>query len=102
VPLYVVDIRPETRAVVIGRGEELFRHDVTLEEVNWLADQPAPGDLLWAQCRYRARPVPGAVTEVTGTRVHLSLAEPVRAVTPGQSGVLYGEAGRVLGGGVIA
>jgi tRNA U34 2-thiouridine synthase MnmA/TrmU len=26
---------------------------------------------------------------------------PVRAITPGQSGVLYGPEGRVLGGGVI-
>jgi tRNA U34 2-thiouridine synthase MnmA/TrmU len=26
---------------------------------------------------------------------------PVRAITPGQSGVLYGSEGRVLGGGVI-
>jgi tRNA U34 2-thiouridine synthase MnmA/TrmU len=34
--------------------------------------------------------------------VALRLAEPVRAITPGQSGVLYGEAGQVLGGGVIA
>jgi tRNA-specific 2-thiouridylase len=102
-PLYVVDIRPGTREVVVGRGDELFRHGVSLEEVNWLSDAPAPGGLVWVQCRYRARAVPGAVTEVTGNRVHLSLAEPVRAVTPGQSGVLYDETGggRVLGGGVI-
>jgi tRNA U34 2-thiouridine synthase MnmA/TrmU len=31
----------------------------------------------------------------------LALATPVRAITPGQSGVLYGAEGRVLGGGVI-
>jgi tRNA U34 2-thiouridine synthase MnmA/TrmU len=31
----------------------------------------------------------------------LSLAEPVRAITPGQSAALYDERGRLLGGGVI-
>ena len=34
--------------------------------------------------------------------LELALAAPVRAITPGQSGVLYGADGRVLGGGVIA
>jgi tRNA U34 2-thiouridine synthase MnmA/TrmU len=33
--------------------------------------------------------------------VVLALTTPVRAITPGQSGVLYGPEGRVLGGGVI-
>jgi tRNA U34 2-thiouridine synthase MnmA/TrmU len=33
--------------------------------------------------------------------VVLGLMSPVRAITPGQSGVLYGPEGRVLGGGVI-
>jgi tRNA U34 2-thiouridine synthase MnmA/TrmU len=32
----------------------------------------------------------------------LGLEDPVRAITPGQSGVLYDSRGRVLGGGVIA
>jgi tRNA U34 2-thiouridine synthase MnmA/TrmU len=32
----------------------------------------------------------------------LVLETPVRAITPGQSGVLYDSADRVLGGGVIA
>jgi tRNA-specific 2-thiouridylase len=100
-PLYVVDIRPATREVVIGRAPELFRHDVSLEAVNWLAEPPGPGTLVWTQCRYRARPVPGTITTRTADAVRLSLAEPVRAVTPGQSGVLYGEGGRVLGGGII-
>jgi len=102
--LYVVAIRPDTREVVVGRSAELFGHTVSLEEVNWLAD-PAPvgpGDPVWVQCRYRARAVPGTVDAMGTGRIALRLAEPVRAITPGQSGVLYDADDRVLGGGVIA
>jgi tRNA U34 2-thiouridine synthase MnmA/TrmU len=54
------------------------------------------------QCRYRARAVPGRVRERRGDGLMLDLAQPVRAITPGQSGALYDADGRLLGGGVIA
>jgi tRNA-specific 2-thiouridylase len=100
-PMYVVDIRPVTREVVIGRGDELFGHEVSLEEVNWLAEPLQPGDEVLVQCRYRAKPVPGMVRAHEPTALRLQLLEPVRAITPGQSGVLYDTNGRLLGGGVI-
>ena len=101
-PLYVIAIRAETREVVVGPGTELFGHDVSLEEVNWLADPRSPGDAVWVQCRYRARAVPGTIAAQADDRIALRLAEPVRAIAPGQSGVLYDANDRLLGGGVIA
>ena len=104
--MYVVDIRPETREVVIGRGTDLFGHTVSLEAVNWLADPLARGADVWVQCRYRSKAVPGTIAAIRqdrggGSGLELQLAEPVRAITPGQSGVLYDETGRLLGGGLI-
>ncbi len=101
-PLYVVAIRPDTREVVVGRGAELFGHELSLTEVNWLADPLAAGDAVWVQCRYRARAVPGTIAAQADGRIALRLAEPVRAITPGQSGVLYDADDRLLGGGLIA
>ncbi len=101
-PMYVVAIRPESREVVIGPGEALFSHAVTLGEVNWLAEPLCPGDEAFVQCRYRARAVQGRVRERANGTLALDLAEPVRAITPGQSGALYDGDGRLLGGGVIA
>ncbi|HYK82495.1 MAG TPA: tRNA 2-thiouridine(34) synthase MnmA [Gemmatimonadales bacterium] len=101
-PMYVVAIRPDTREVVIGPGDALFGQAVTLNEPNWLADPLAPGDHVFVQCRYRAHGVPGVVREHAAGTLALDLAEPVRAITPGQSGVLYDADDRLLGGGVIA
>jgi tRNA-uridine 2-sulfurtransferase len=103
-PRYVVAIRPERREVVIGSVEELAGHRVLLEEVNWLGEPLAPGDECRVQIRYRAAAVPATVIgtgpDSGAAAVELALAEPVRAITPGQSGVLY-DADRVLGGGII-
>ena len=106
-PLYVLAIRPEDQAVVVGPAEELASFEVTLEEVNWLAEPLNVGDRCEVQIRYRAPSVPAVITrmdaEPTSRRaVSLRTALPLRAVTPGQSGVLYSSEGQVLGGGVIA
>ena len=101
-PLYVVGIRPSDRAVVVGGAEDLEGWSVRLEETNWLTDRLGPGDRCEVQLRYRSQAVPAVVRQVTGDSIEFDLSEPARAITPGQSGVMYGEDGLVLGGGVIA
>jgi tRNA-uridine 2-sulfurtransferase len=98
---YVVAIRPDRREVVVGNAEDLAGHSVHLDEVNWLGDALRPGDRCEVQIRYRARSAPATVLETGDGRLDLALETPVRAIAPGQSGVLYGSGGRVLGGGVI-
>jgi tRNA-specific 2-thiouridylase len=100
-PRFVVAIHPDRREVVIGTADELEGHRVRLEELNWLSEPLAPGDECQVQIRHRARAVPATVLRLDPEGLELALAEPVRAITPGQSGVLYGPGGRVLGGGVI-
>jgi len=101
-PMYVVAIRPDTREVVIGRSDDLFGHDVSLAEVNWLTEPLEMGSTVWVQCRYRGRPAPGTVHARGPDTLALRLAEPVRAITPGQSGALYDDCGRLVGGGIIS
>jgi tRNA-specific 2-thiouridylase len=99
-PRFVVAIRPETREVVVGGADELGGRRVTLGELNWLTEPLGVGDSCAVQLRYRAEAVAATVVAVD-SGLQLELATPVRAITPGQSGVLYGPGGRVLGGGVI-
>lgn len=99
-PMFVVAIRPRERAVVIGPREALLGRGVTAREVNWLADAPPLGAEVLVQVRHRARAVPATLVRADAGEVELALGEPVSAITPGQSLVLY-DGDRVLGGGVI-
>ena len=99
-PLYVVQIRPARREVVVGTAKDLEGRRLVLEEVNWLAEPLTEGATCSVQVRYRSKAIPARVTEKNG-RLALSLESPARAITPGQSGVLY-DGEQVIGGGVIA
>jgi len=101
-PLYVIGIRPDTREVVVGDAQDLLGHSVVLEECNWLDRAPVAGDRCQVQLRYRANAVAGVVRSNENGRCALDLEVPVRAIAPGQSGVLYSFEEQVLGGGVIA
>jgi tRNA-specific 2-thiouridylase len=98
----VVEIRPGSREVVLGGIDELGRSRVRLDELNWLGPALDAGARCAVQLRYRSRAISATVTLVEPHALELALDDPARAVAPGQSGVLYGEGGRVLGGGVIA
>ena len=101
-PLYVLAIHPEDRAVVVGTADELGGNTVHLDELNWLALPLSVGDRCEVQIRYRAASAPATVTAASGATLTLESDAPLRAITPGQSGVLYSAEGQVLGGGVIA
>jgi len=101
-PRYVVAIRPETREVVIGTEPELDGFAATLETFNWLADPLVPGDDCSIRVRHRGTLAPARVERVDGDVVAVTMREAVRAISPGQSGVLYAADGQVLGGGVLA
>ncbi len=99
-PMFVVDIRPAERAVVIGPREELLGRGVVAREVNWLVDAPSVGTHVQVQVRHRAPPARAEIVRADGCEIELALDEPVAAITPGQSLVIYDE-DRVLGGGFI-
>ena len=80
-PLYVVDIRPEERQVVVGEAEQLYGSAVRIEAVNWLGTPLGEGDRCEVQVRYRAAAVPARVAAVDDGTIALELLTPARAIT---------------------
>jgi tRNA-specific 2-thiouridylase len=99
-PMYVVGIRPADRAVVIGPRNALLGRGVVASEMNWLVDALPVGSPVQVQVRHRGTPTPAEIVRTQGGEIELALEEPVAAITPGQSLVLY-DGERVLGGGFI-
>jgi tRNA-specific 2-thiouridylase len=100
IPMYVVAIRPDDRAVIIGPREELMGRGVIARQVNWLAEPPDVGTDVSVRVRHRATLAPGEIIRMAGDEIEIALDEPVSAITPGQSIVLY-SGDKVLGGGFI-
>ena len=101
-PAIVVAIRPERREVVVGRAD-----DLAATESPWRRSTGWP--TRWSQAsaaRCSSATGRAPLRRPSSRQIRTSSSwrwrPPVRAITPGQSGVLYGHDGQVLGGGVIA
>lgn len=100
-PLYVTGIDPVRNRIEIGRKEELYHTGLTARSVNMVkyADCTSPR-LVDARIRYKDRGGEARAVETGGGSLRVDFLEPRRAITPGQSVVLY-EGDDVVAGGII-
>ena len=101
-PWFVVAKRAATNTLVVAQGEDhpaLLSRGLRTAEVNWLAAAPAGETTVTVRLRYRQEDQPARMVRQQDGVVILP-AQPQRAVTPGQSAVIY-QGTRCLGGGVI-
>jgi len=101
-PLYVTQIQPADRKVVVGPKTALKRGTFFAERANWISipDLTAPIECD-VKIRYRFRPARAEVRPAGEGRFEVEFAEPQLAVTPGQAAVLY-DGDVVIGGGWIS
>ena len=99
--VYVQEVHPETNAVVLGRAEDLLRDTCTVHDVNWLAGAwPPTVHHVDVKYRYASPAVSGRVRQQPSGTLSVEFQEAQKALSPGQSLVLY-HGDRVLGGGFI-
>jgi tRNA-specific 2-thiouridylase len=100
--LYVISIDIEKNKLVAGPEPETYAESVVADQINYVSGTPLTEPIrVAAMIRYNAQAVSALVTPLDGGRVRVDFDQPQRAVTPGQSVVLYaGE--EVLGGAIIS
>lgn len=101
-PVFVTEIRPETNEVVIGESEDLFSRELHASEVAFMAVETLSSPVrAEAKARYSHLAHPCTVSyDEASARLTVLFDEPQRAITKGQSVVVYQD-GHILCGGKI-
>ena len=101
-PLYVLQIKGDTRQVVVGEQDNLYSCTLLTRRINLISvDDLCTPMRVSVKIRHRHEPA-AATIEKTGTdEILVTFDEPQRAITPGQAAVFY-EGDLVVGGGWIA
>ena len=98
-PLYVTGMDGENNVLTVGPAEETMRLRFRIHKVTWTGGVPLGGSPVGIRIRHRSPIVRGVLSEHIGS-YEAELAEPQRAITPGQTAVFY-DGDMVLGGGTI-
>lgn len=100
-PQYVTRIDPDTACVVLGDDADLFGSKCRIGQTNWLAPVPEPSTTgLRVKIRYLHDAAEATVALVSEDSAGIEFQSPQRAITPGQSAVVYAD-DTLLGGGII-
>jgi tRNA-specific 2-thiouridylase len=98
--VFVTSVDPAANVITIGREEDLLSDLIDLDDLRFVAGAaPATPRRLELQVRHRGTPSPGEFL-LGPDSATFRLDRPLRAVSPGQAGVLY-DGDEVIGGGTI-
>jgi tRNA-uridine 2-sulfurtransferase len=112
-PFYVVGKNMNKNEVYVTtdlQDDRLWRRELHITDLHWINNPPEAGKTYQVRTRYRANLVdckliwedgpPEEVGTNQNSVARLQLAQDIRAITPGQSAVLY-DGNRVVGGGIV-
>lgn len=104
-PYYVVGKDMDKNEVYVTtdlQDKRLWSKSLTLTGLHWINDAPEADKTYQVRTRYRAALVPATnlVFSDNNKTLHMDLGEEVRAITAGQSAVIYDD-DRVVGGGIV-
>ncbi len=100
-PMYVISKDMAANTVTLGREERLFSRSLDAKNINFIAFDKLSSDIkVEAKIRYSHATAKATLSQTGKDGFHLEFDEPQRAITKGQSVVLY-DGDYVLGGGII-
>ncbi len=100
-PLYVLNIKPEENIVEVGNKNKLFHQGLIAADINLMKHDLWEGEKrLLAKIRYKDEGAMSTCRFISTDKIEIVFDEPRRAITPGQSVVLY-EDDDVVAGGII-
>lgn len=100
-PLYVSKINTADNTVVLGTDKDLYSRTLTANNINLISVERIEKPVrVKAKVRYRQTEQTATVIQTDDDLIKVEFDEPQRAVTKGQSVVLY-DGDTVLGGGTI-
>lgn len=100
-PLYVIQIKGDSRQVVVGSGEELYAKTLRARQVNFISVQKLSEAMrVSVKIRHRHEPASATLEQTGSDEVLVTFDTPQRAITPGQASVFY-DGDTVVGGGWI-
>ena len=101
---FVVDKDLKKNQLIVVQGEDhplLYCKSARIEQLTWINEASEVGKEYGVKTRYRQPDQKAVLTEMTDDGAIVSFADEQRAVTPGQSLVIY-DGERCIGGGIIA
>ncbi len=102
-PFYVVGKDFEKNKLIVSRDKQdkkLLKDEIMINDVNWINENPVRDKIYQIQIRYQMKSVEAKLKENINGQWVVKCANPIWAVTPGQSLVAY-DGTKVIGGGII-
>jgi tRNA-specific 2-thiouridylase len=102
-PYYVTGKNTQKNEVYVTTDiadKNLWRKSLKLSDIHWINDEPNEKSKYMIRTRYRADLVNISKIIKEDSNYRIDLEDEVRALTPGQSAVIY-EEDRVVGGGIV-
>jgi len=98
-PFYVIKKDYKSNNLIVSKNKDdnlLYKKEFRIKGINWINVKPSVGKKYDLQVRYQAKP-----TKCKIEKNKVIITKPVKAVTAGQSAVIY-EKNKLIGGGVIS
>ena len=100
-PLYVIQIKGDSREVIVGSQEELYSQTLRANRLNWIAiDDLHEPMRVSVKIRHRHQAAAAVIEKVSADQVLATFDDAQRAITPGQAAIFY-DGDIVVGGGWI-